>query len=79
MINAVYARVEACAEPIHVKLKGLKENVNYRVTLLDEEKYGKRWHMHDCILSGAALMKGGITFPIPWIDYQAMQYYIREV
>lgn len=79
LISAVYARVEACAEPIHVKLKGLKENVNYRVTLLDEEKYGKRWHMHDCILSGAALMKGGITFPIPWIDYQAMQYYIREV
>lgn len=77
LINAVYARVEACATPIHVKLKGLKAQASYRVTLLDEEKYEK-WHVHDCILSGAALMKGGITFPVPWMDYQTMQYYIKE-
>ena len=78
LVNAVYVRVEACATPIHVKIKGLKEDANYRVTLLDEEKYEK-WHMHDVILSGAALMKGGITFPIPWMDYQTMQYYIKEI
>ena len=78
LVNAVYARVEACATPIHVKIKGLKEDANYRVTLLDEEKYEK-WHIHDVILSGVALMKGGITFPIPWMDYQTMQYYIKEI
>lgn len=78
LVNAVYARVEACATPIHVKLKGLKEHANYHVTLLDEETYEK-WHVHDCILSGAALMKGGITFPLPWKDYQTMQYYIKEM
>lgn len=78
LVNAVHARVEACMTPIHVKIKGLKEDANYLVTLLDEEMYEK-WHLHNCILSGAALMKGGITFPLPWMDYQSMQYYIREI
>lgn len=78
LINAVYARVEACDTPVHVKLRGLKEDANYHVILLDEEKYEK-WHLHDCILSGKVLMKGGITFPIPWMDYQTMQYYVREI
>ena len=44
----------------------------------DEEGYEK-WHLHDCVLSGTALMNGGITFPIPWLDYQSMQYYIKEI
>ena len=79
LVNAVYARVEACMVPAHVKLKGLKEDAQYHVVLLDEEVYGKRWHTHDCILTGAALMKGGITFPIPWKDYQSMQYHIKEI
>ena len=79
LINLVYAKVEACDTPIHVKIKGLKEDSNYRVMLIDEECYKKRWHMHNAILSGVALMKGGITFPVPWMDYQTMQYYIKEV
>lgn len=77
-VSAVPNHQTGRVTPIHVKIKGLKEDRNYRVTLLDEEKYEK-WHVHDVILSGAALMKGGITFPIPWIDYQTMQYYIKEV
>lgn len=79
LVNAVYARVEACMTPMHVKLKGLKEDAKYHVVLLDEKMYGNRWHTHDCVLTGAALMKGGITFPIPWQDYQSMQYHIKEI
>ena len=79
LVNAIYARVEACMTPILVKLKGLKKDAKYQVSMLNEETYGKRWHIHNCVISGAALMNGGITFPVPWKDYQSMQYYIKEV
>lgn len=66
LLNVVVISPEANPAPIHVRLRGLKEEAVYL-----EETEGKRY-------GGAALMYGGFTLPILKGDYSAAQYHFVE-
>ena len=61
LLNLVVKHVQANAPLVHVRLKGLVPEATYRPEG-SEERY-----------TGAALMKGGYTFPMLWGDYPSMQ------
>lgn len=63
LLNVVVVSPQANPTPIHVRLKGLREEAVYL-----EKTEGKYY-------SGAALMYGGFTLPILKGDYPAVQYY----
>lgn len=65
LFNIVVTHVEANARVIHCKLKGLKENVNYKV--------------NDRVYRGSALMYAGLIVEREFSDYPAIQYYIEEM
>ena len=62
LVNVVVTDPKANGKLIHLRLKGLKENVQYR---LEDTK------AHT--ISGAALMYGGYTLPLLSGDYPAFQ------
>ena len=62
LVNVVVTDPKANGKLIHLRLKGLKENAQYR--LEDTEAH---------TISGAALMHGGYTLPLMGGDYPAFQ------
>ena len=81
IVQAVYTSIEANPIPVHVKLRGLREDARYRVELADAETFRQghvyRWLPEVNVLSGAALMRGGLTLPPAWIEYQSFQMRIQ--
>ena len=61
LVNLVIKHVKANAPLVHVRLKGLVPEGTY-CPEGTEERY-----------TGAALMRGGYTFPMLWGDYPSMQ------
>ena len=66
LLNLVDTKVEANSEFPFVKLKGLNENLIYRL------------EGTDLTMSGAALMYGGYTFEMTMGDYPAVQLHFVE-
>lgn len=56
---------QANPTPIHVRLKGLREDACYQELI-----FGKTY-------SGAALMHGGFTLPIMSGDYPSLTYHFK--
>ena len=61
LLNLVIKRVQANAPLVHVRMKGLIPEATYSLDGSAESYLG------------AALMKGGYTFPMLWGDYPSMQ------
>ena len=61
LLNFVIKHVQANAPLVHVRMKGLIPEATYRLDGSAESYLG------------AALMKGGYTFPMLWGDYPSMQ------
>ena len=83
LVNVVYARSEANAMAAYVRLRGLDENLTYRIRLIpghgeerlsaqEQEVFGGTK-----IISGAALMNRGLYLPKQYEDYQAWQILIE--
>lgn len=66
LLNIVVTNPLANSAPVHVNLKGLLPDATYSVN-------------GECEVSGAALMKGGYTFPQLLGDYPAVQLDIVQV
>ena len=64
LINLVITSPQPNPEPLHIRFKGLDPNALYRI----EED--------DHVVSGAALMNSGYTFPRMWGDYPAIQRHL---
>ena len=82
-MNVVYTRSEANAMAAYVRLRGLDENLTYRIRLIpghgeerlsaqEQEVFGGTK-----IISGAALMNRGLYLPKQYEDYQAWQILIE--
>ena len=66
LVNLVITSPQPNPEPLHIRFKGLDPNANYHI----EES--------DKVISGAALMKGGYTYPVMHGDYPAMQLHLTQ-
>ncbi len=64
LVNLVITSPQPNPEPLHIRFKGLDPNANYHI----EES--------DKVISGAALMNGGYTYPVMHGDYPAMQLHL---
>ncbi|MFY9177126.1 MAG: alpha-galactosidase [Caldicoprobacterales bacterium] len=92
IITAVYHNVEANPAPVMVQVQGLNESGSYQLELdtvfwedkLDEKV--KNWLLSKLpygygegeLISGAALMKGGLVIPPAFQEYQAWQIIIKQ-
>ncbi len=65
LLNVVVLAPQANPTPIHVRLKGLREDACYQELI-----FGKTY-------SGAALMHGGFTLPIMSGDYPSLTYHFK--
>ncbi len=78
LVQAVFTRVEGNPVPFHVHLQGLRAEGRYRVGVTDPDpvqgsKISKLWFPRECVVSGAALERGGLTLPLPRREYQVWQ------
>ena len=83
LVNAVYHDVQANPSPSHVRLYGLDERKNYHVVLVDDdplhETCCKSWRERNRLISGKALLHGGLTLPRAFREFQAFQILLEAV
>lgn len=83
LIQAVYHGVEGNPIPTNVRVLGLQDNQSYLVELVKLDDRAQpiwlQWSVNGQILTGSALMHGGLTLPLPTQECQAFQIYIRSM
>lgn len=67
LVSFVLLHAEANPPFRQLRLRGLKEDAQYRIN--DEER----------VYTGSALMYAGLPLPVLWGDYQSIHFYIREL
>ena len=84
VVNAVYHYVTANHAPVYVRLKGLNEDLSYRLRLAEGQDYTKL-PVHERTMfeegrtyTGRTLMTRGMFIPIYLQEYQAWQIIIEE-
>ncbi len=90
LVNAIYHNIVGSPAPAHVKLRGLDPDRYYHIEVLDYEREAAHFAANtpdsvivtlptDYVMSGSALMNGGLTIPKSMSDGQAWQIYLNAV
>ena len=67
LVSFVLLHAEANPPFRQLRIRGLKEDVRYRIN--EEER----------VYTGSALMYAGLPLPVLWGDYQSTHFYIRQI
>ena len=78
LISAVYQHVQTNCAAKFVYPRGLCSDASYEVSLTDL-KGDKKDRMQKQVLTGAALMRGGLRLPGADSDYAAWQIYLKKL
>ena len=78
LISAVYQHVQTNCAAKFVYPRGLCSDASYEVSLTDL-KGDKKDRMQKLVLTGAALMRGGLRLPGADSDYAAWQIYLKKL